>query len=376
MNILQTWTIFKSTCQAKSLLMQYKEDNDKYSLWADENITKYLCTIYKDSPANTDQSDFETTYKTTANQPSQALKTCDTDSYAQGITRGSVISARIVDPASPPTLTSGKVTTLSVDLNGNLRVNNTVQYDSGVTGSAVPPKADYVAGIDGSGNLRGLSTDTSGKLLIGNFPVDSDTYAQGSTTSGQTGSLIQGAVTTSNPSYTTGQTSPLSLTTGGNLRTDNTTWLGSTAPTIGAKTSANSIPVVLASDQAAISVSSSVPTFTTYDGVSWLDTNVASNASVTHNLTVPNGVSWNLEAVSIGSTPSISLNKEQTVVDVIWDPTTANKRLAIGYSGGPSITIPITHRVTGDGTKVLRVVVTNGGQATSSLATALHYFIG
>lgn len=42
--------------------------------------------------------------------------------------------------------------------------------------------------------------------------------AQGSTTSGQTGTLIQGAVTTSVPAYTTAQTSPLSLTLRGALR--------------------------------------------------------------------------------------------------------------------------------------------------------------
>lgn len=43
---------------------------------------------------------------------------------------------------------------------------------------------------------------------------------QGSTTSGQSGVLEQAAVTTSAPSYTTGQTSPLSLNTSGGLRVD------------------------------------------------------------------------------------------------------------------------------------------------------------
>lgn len=41
---------------------------------------------------------------------------------------------------------------------------------------------------------------------------------QGSTTSGQSGALVQGAVTTGSPAYTTAQTSPLSLDTSGNLR--------------------------------------------------------------------------------------------------------------------------------------------------------------
>ncbi len=42
--------------------------------------------------------------------------------------------------------------------------------------------------------------------------------AQGSTTAGQTGTLVQGAVTTASPTYVTAQTSPLSLTTSGLLR--------------------------------------------------------------------------------------------------------------------------------------------------------------
>lgn len=42
--------------------------------------------------------------------------------------------------------------------------------------------------------------------------------AQGSSTAGQTGSLVMGAVTTASPSYTTAQTNSLSLDTSGNLR--------------------------------------------------------------------------------------------------------------------------------------------------------------
>lgn len=52
--------------------------------------------------------------------------------------------------------------------------------------------------------------------------------AQGSTTSGQTGSLVMGAVTTAPPTYTTAQSSPASLTPAGGLRTDNLSWAGTT----------------------------------------------------------------------------------------------------------------------------------------------------
>jgi hypothetical protein len=70
------------------------------------------------------------------------------------------------------------------------------------------------------------------------------TLAQGSTTSGQSGALAQGAVTTAAPSYTTAQTSPLSLTTAGDLRV-----VDSRLPTaLGQTTAANSLPVVMPSN--------------------------------------------------------------------------------------------------------------------------------
>ena len=50
--------------------------------------------------------------------------------------------------------------------------------------------------------------------------VSALTLALGSTTSGQTGNLILGAVTTGSPTYTTAQTNALSLTTAGALRVD------------------------------------------------------------------------------------------------------------------------------------------------------------
>lgn len=135
-------------------------------------------------------------------------------------------------------------------------------------------------------------------------------YAQNSTTSGQNGVLTQGAVTTAAPTYTTGQTDPLSLTTAGALRTDSsattqpvsgtvtanqgtpnaTPWnqnvaqWGGTNTTLGQKTSAASVPVIIASDQSAIPV-----TFTA--GVSVLtyftDAAVASGATVTHSIAGP-----------------------------------------------------------------------------------------
>lgn len=109
-------------------------------------------------------------------------------------------------------------------------------------------------------NTSLLQLDTTGAKL---------NLAQGSTTSGQTGPLIQGAVTTAAPTYTTAQTSPLSLTTAGALRVDssgstivgtvtvnqgtspwvtNMTQVGGSAISLGQTTGAASLPVVEPAD--------------------------------------------------------------------------------------------------------------------------------
>ena len=69
-------------------------------------------------------------------------------------------------------------------------------------------------------NISGTISLPTGAATSANQPTAA---SQGSTTSGQTGNLQMGAVTTSAPSYTTGQTDPLSLDTSGNLRVNCTT---------------------------------------------------------------------------------------------------------------------------------------------------------
>jgi hypothetical protein len=77
--------------------------------------------------------------------------------------------------------------------------------------------------------------------------------SQGSTTSGEKGILIQAAATTSPPTYINGQTSPLTLTLAGRLRSD-IGGFGGTDVTLGQKTMASSMPVVIASDQSDVGI--------------------------------------------------------------------------------------------------------------------------
>ena len=191
---------------------------------------------------------------------------------------------------SLPALTTGSATIGKVDLLGNA---GAIMDFAGQNASS-PANSLLIGGQFNttpttitSGNTSPLQIDNAGNLLVNiKAGASSGAVAQGSTTSGQTGGLTQAAVTTSAPSYTTAQTNPLSLTTAGGLRTDiasaNGTALGAVVSNLGtlasgtpatpnfnmyivgcvstvcntngSAISANSSPVVIASDQAAVAV--------------------------------------------------------------------------------------------------------------------------
>lgn len=122
--------------------------------------------------------------------------------------------------------------------------------------------SDFDARLPVRGTALDLTVEVANSAGTTIDPAKDQTVAalqvsQGSSTTGQNGTLTLGAVTTAAPAYTNGQSSPLSLTTGGALRIDNASWIGSTAPTVGQKTMANSLPVTIASDQTALAVSQS-----------------------------------------------------------------------------------------------------------------------
>lgn len=70
-------------------------------------------------------------------------------------------------------------------------------------------------------NTSALALETGGNLASIKTNTDNLNLAQSSTTSGQKGILNLGAVTTAAPTYVTAQSNPLSLTTVGALRVDN-----------------------------------------------------------------------------------------------------------------------------------------------------------
>ena len=100
---------------------------------------------------------------------------------------------------------TAKAQTLKVDSSGQIYIGNSSIAVTGTFWQTTQP----VSGTVAVSNSFALDTSVNGILV-----------AQGSTTSGQSGPIIQGAVTTNAPTYTTGKTDPLSLTTAGALRVD------------------------------------------------------------------------------------------------------------------------------------------------------------
>jgi len=99
------------------------------------------------------------------------------------------------------------------------------------------PRRKIVFGVDGTATDVS-ATDPLPVTLAGDsvtVATTPETVGQNSTTSGQSGNLVQGAVTTAAPTYTTAQTSPLSMTTAGALRVDGS---GTTQPISGTVTAA------------------------------------------------------------------------------------------------------------------------------------------
>jgi len=159
-----------------------------------------------------------------------ALQTTGNSSLATiatntGLSQGSTTSgqAGILNLAavttSSPTYTTGQTSALPLDTSGNLRVNVVAGGGSGGTSSsfsATFPATGTAIGAKNGANMVNLTADASNNLNID--CAAGCGVAQASTTSGQTGSLVMGAVTTADPTYTTAQTNSLSLATTGGLR--------------------------------------------------------------------------------------------------------------------------------------------------------------
>src|SRR5579864_1456419 len=159
--------------------------------------------------------------------PNSPVPTGTNNIGVTGVAQGSTTSGEHGDliqgavTTAAPSYSTGQTSPLSLTIVGNLRVDGSsvTQPVSGTVtanqGTANTAANKWPIEIVDSGGVNIATVNATNELLV----TDTDlTLTQGSTTSGQLGPLIQGAVTTSAPTYVTAQTNPLSLTTSGDLR--------------------------------------------------------------------------------------------------------------------------------------------------------------
>jgi len=136
---------------------------------------------------------------------------------------------------------------------------------------------------------------------------------------------------------------------GGRLDANVGAWLGSTAPTVGSKTSANSIPVVIASDQAAVPISGAITnagTFAVQDSQV-----IADNAAFTDGTSklFMGGFIFDEvagTALTENDAAAARVDSKRAVVGVIEDATTRGQRAAVTAANalkvdGSAVTQPV-----------------------------------
>ena len=152
------------------------------------------------------------------------------------------LKAQVVGAGTAGSQTGGVLTVQGdpsgtpIPISGSTTVSGTVTANQGTSPWVVSNGGTFAVQATQAGSwtvTANAGTNLNTSALALDATVAKLNLAQGSTTSGQTGPLVQGAVTTSAPSYTTAQTSPLSLTTAGALRIDGS---GSTQPVSGTVT--------------------------------------------------------------------------------------------------------------------------------------------
>lgn len=206
-----------------------------------------------------------------------------------------------------------------------------------------------------TGQSAPLSMDTTGALRVtGSFT--SGNVAQGSTTSGQTGLLIQGAVTTAAPSYTTAQTNPLSLTTGGALRVEASQ---ATAANLNALVSGpdanNATPTV--NPLAVAGLYSTNPTTLTNGAIGRLQLDSRGNLKV--NIFGNNSVNAVVAGTSADNTAlGVALNVNS--VGMIYDGSTSDMARAISASFGSSVGVAAVEEAGAPFVRIATNTTTNG----------------
>lgn len=189
----------------------------------------------------------------------------------RALTNADVVSAEVtkwIGSTAPTVGQKASASSLPVVIASDQSTVSTTNASVSGTNAAVPASATQIGGSDGT-NLqtpRVFDADTGAGTQYVLGAILRKSASGGSVEAGTssdplridpTGTTAQ-PVTDNGGSLTIDTTQLPAALVGGRLDINVGAWLGSTAPTVGQKTSANSLPVVIASDQSAVPVSGTV----------------------------------------------------------------------------------------------------------------------
>lgn len=187
-----------------------------------------------------------------------------------------------VATTAAPSYTNTNMVPLSTDLTGALRITGSISASNpsvSTTGSAPPASATYVGGsvttsapAYSNGQMSALSLTTGGLLRV-------DASGTVQPISATSLPLPTGAATETTLATRAASSQLPAALVGARLDTNTGAWLGSTAPTVGVKTMAESLPVVIASDQTPISITQAGSSEVTFTVMS-INTTLSNNKSL------------------------------------------------------------------------------------------------
>lgn len=286
-----SWTNLKSVASLKNLAIQYDSSASEYDIFCLDGNIAYISLIFRGSVPDTtrynqvqndlDKTDFETSYKdivtnrsntapaaidgyaiTTTNpiliagSDGSFIRTLKSDSSgrlitvglgAAGTPLGGIFSIQGVSGGQTVPV-SGTITatgTIAATQSGTWTVQpgNTANTTPWLTtinqgGNSATVTGANALKIDGSAVIQPVSGTVTANIGTTNgLALDATlaklTIVQGTALGANTQAMVGGSVTTAAPTYTTGQISPLSLSTAGALRVDGS---GVTQPVSGTVT--------------------------------------------------------------------------------------------------------------------------------------------
>ena len=249
---------------------------------------------------------------------------------------------------------SGTVTvTQATAANLNATVTGTITANQGGTwtvqpGNTANTTAWLVTGTGGTFPVTGTFWQATQPISAASLPLPAGAAtsanqptaaALGSTTSGQTGNLSLGAVTTASPAYTTGQSNALSLDTSGCLRSNSTIPIMLTGPTWNSATALNTTTAVISNNNVGTgSICGQISTTTTITG-----------GALTFEESYDNAISWK----SIPTSRLIDPITNANLANPYTLAPSTNQAFLVVDSGVTQVRVRLSTVIAGTGTCII-----------------------